>query len=616
LDPNERMPAERAGLQPAVPSGAEEGNAAGEDKAKPHQRLLRSKGFIPIVVVIALVVFVLLSPRIAGSPPRLDSITPSRGKQGDVMILTGRNFGPTRGTSEVRIAGASPTSSDYGEWTDTRISVTIPDEAASGIVYVLTKSGRSRGVLFVSQTEIPVLASGGARPGDPYIGNGSDRPINPAAAPVGAAITIYGMNFGLEKGSSEVYFSPSAGGESDASSSLDVSNLLPAQSYNLDYISWSDREITLRVPDGAGSGNVLVATDKGTSNFQYFDVSKGAGRTLYTAARKYSVQYAMDVRVTAASGENALYLWMPRIVPSPEQRRIQLVEQSPEPLLVNSGPALYEFTGLQKNGSYRASMSWMFDRYAVSTQVTTAEIPGYDTASELYRHFTEPDGLAPSASPEIQKAAAAAVGGEKNPWLKARRLYDWLLGQLSYAAAPAAPAAPAGTAAGTAAAAAPAAVGPLAALRLKRGDAFAFSSLYCALLRAASVPARMVAGYLVAESNQPTRRHFWNELYLPTVGWVPVDPTLGKERSLLPSTPAEDFDNRAFYFGNLDNRHITLSKGLEEVNQMNPTGKTRQRAELPWLLTVHEESAGALGAYTTTFEDLSVTGTYIRSILR
>jgi hypothetical protein len=595
VDPNERTPEERAGLQLSAAPAVTESDAAGEEKVKPHQRLLKSKGFIPSVVVIALVVFVLLSPRIAGSPPRLDSITPSRGKQGDVMILTGRNFGAPRGTSEVRIAGASPTSSDYGEWTDTRISVTIPDEAASGIVYVLTKSGRSRGMLFVSQTEIPVLASGSARPGDPYIGNGSDRPINPAAAPVGAAITIYGMNFGLEKRSSEVYFSPSAGGGSEAGGSLDVSNLLRAQDYNLDYISWSDREITLRVPDGAGSGNVLVATDKGTSNFQYFDVSKGAGRTLYAAPRKYSVQYAMDVHVTAASGENALYLWMPRIVPSPEQRRIQLVDQSPEPLMVNSGPALYEFTGLQKNGNYRVSMSWMFDRYEVGTQVTPAEIPAYDTASELYKHFTETDALAPSASLEIQKAAAAAVGGEKNPWLKARRLYDWLLGQVSYTAAPAT-----------------ASVDPLGALRLKRGDSFAFSSLYCALLRAALVPARMVAGYLVAESNQPTRRHFWNELYLPTVGWVPVDPTLGKERSLLPSTPAEDFDNRAFYFGNLDNRHITFSKGLEEVNQMNPMGRTRQRVELPWLLTVHEESAGALSAYTATFEDLSVTGTYIR----
>ena len=43
-------------------------------------------------------------------------------------------------------------------------------------------------------------------PGDPYIVNNSDNPIQPSAARVGDTITIYGMNFGLAKGSSEVYF--------------------------------------------------------------------------------------------------------------------------------------------------------------------------------------------------------------------------------------------------------------------------------------------------------------------------------------------------------------------------------------------------------------------------
>ena len=124
-----------------------------KDTIKPHQTILRSKGFIPTVVVVTLVVFVLLSPRMAGSPPRLESITPPRGKPGDVMILSGRNFGNPRETAEVRISGISPTSQDYTEWTDTRISVRIPDEATSGIVYVLTKSGRSGGLLFISHTE-------------------------------------------------------------------------------------------------------------------------------------------------------------------------------------------------------------------------------------------------------------------------------------------------------------------------------------------------------------------------------------------------------------------------------------------------------------------------------
>jgi transglutaminase-like putative cysteine protease len=579
---------DRGAHSPGAVPGDKGADAAEEkDKVKPHQRILRSKGFIPTVVVIALVVFVLLSPRMAGSPPRLESITPTRGKPGDVMILSGRNFGNPRETAEVRISGISPTSQDYTEWTDTRISVRIPDEATSGIVYILTKSGRSGGLLFTSQSDIPQPASGASRPGDPYIVN-KESPIQPSAARVGDLITIYGMNFGLEKGSSEVYFTWS-GLQNAAGGSLDLSNLLPARDYNLDYVSWSDREIQLHVPDGAASGNVLVKSDKGTSNAAYFVVNRGAGSKTYTTPRKYSVQYGMNVSVAAAAAENTLYIWMPRILPTAEQRTIESVSQDPPPLLDTTATSLYSFSNLQKGGRYRISMSWMFDRYAVSTQVNPGDVPPYITTSELYTRFTTPDRLVPSSSPDVMKAAAVAAGAEKNPWLKARRIYDWMLALVSYV---------------------PSAGDTTAALRSRKGNAFVYSSLYCALLRAAGVPARMVSGYLVGDSGQPARRHFWDEFYIETLGWVPVDPALADEKTLLPAPPAADFDARAYYFGNLDNQHVTFTKGLADVNQMNPSGSTREDRDLPYLLSIHEESVGGLTSYATGFDDLTVTGVY------
>jgi hypothetical protein len=569
--------------QALLPAEGEEG-AQGAGELKGYQKIIRSKQFIPTVVVVALVVFVLASPRMAGAPPRLESITPARGKPGDVMIITGRSFGQSRETSEVRISGVSPTSQDYLEWTDTRISLTIPDEVTSGIVYVLTQNGKSGGQLFISAADIPQVASGATRPGDPYIGS-SDNPIVPSAARVGDAITIYGMNFGLEKGSSEVYFTWS-GLQNAASGSLDLANCAPARDYNLDYVSWSDREIRLRVPDGAASGNVIVKTDKGTSNNAYFVVNKGVGAKSYTARRKYSVQYATTISVAGVSGENTLYLWMPLVLPTPEQRSIEPVAREPAPLLDAAAASLYAFTNLQKGGKYRVGMSWMFDRYAVETQVSSGDVPQYNTDTDLYRAFTAPDRLVLSGSPDVVKAAAAAAGGERNPWWKARRLYDWMMGQMAFNAS---------------------AGDPAAALRTRQGNAFVFSSLYCALLRASGIPARMVAGYLVGDAGDSARRHFWDEFYVETLGWVPVDPLLGDERPQAPSSVA---DNRAYYFGNLDNQHITFTKGLEEVSQMNPAGVVRANRELPCLLSITEEAVGGLASYSTSFEDLTVTGTY------
>ncbi len=563
-----------------------DGEPGGASPQKPHQRILKSKGFIPTVVVVGLILFVLLSSRLVGRPPQIDSITPTSGKPGDVMIITGRYFGPTRATSEVRISGISPTSSDYVEWTDTRISVTIPDEATSGIVYVITRNGRSGGLLFINRDQIPVLASGPAKPGEPYVSS-----IQPLAAQVGDQITISGMNFGLEKGSSEVYFTWAAGSAASANAGIDLSDLLAAREYNLDYVSWSDREIVLRVPDGAASGNVLVTSDKGKSNSVYFEVLSGAGTKYYTSPRKYSVRYGMNVTVNGASGDNTLYLWLPYVIQTPEQRKVQLVSQDPEPMLTTNGPALYSFSNLQKGGRYHLDVSFMFDRYAMETQVNPSKIAAsYNTTTDLYRRFTAPDLFVPSASPDIVKAASNIVGGEKNPYSKARKIYQWMISTLTVGDTPQEG-------------------DPLLLLRLKKGDDYSWAALFCALLRSSGIPSRMVAGYLAGETGQPARRHFWDEFYIETLGWVPVDCILamGKPQA---SGDASDTDPKTYYFGNLDNRHITLSKGLEDVNQMSPEGKTVLHKELPYLLTIQEEAVGGISSYTASFEDMTVSGTY------
>jgi hypothetical protein len=148
-------------------------------------------------------------------------------------------------------------------------------------------------------------------------------------------------------------------------------------------------------------------------------------------------------------------------------------------------------------------------------------------------------------------------------------------------------------------------------LKDRHADAFAYSALYCALARAAGVPTRMVSGYLVGEPGQPTRTHFWDEFYLETVGWVPVDPLLGDDGEQGVGVPLDpDVERRSFYFGSLDNQHLTFSRGLEEVAGMALDGRTRWRRDLPWLLSLHEEAVGAISSYTAVLDNLEVTGAY------
>jgi hypothetical protein len=578
-------PSERASpavIAAAIPPAGEEGEA----EPWTLRRIVHAKAFVPTVVVVGLVFIVLLSSRLAGRPPVVDAITPTAGKPGEVMIITGRWFGRERG--EVRIAGISPTSSDYSEWSDTRISVTIPEEAGSGLVHVVTSNGSSRGLLFINGDDIPVVAAGPGKAGEPYV-----TAIEPLAAKVSDTITISGMNFGLEKGASEVYFAWTGGAGTVTAVSSDLGQLAPARDYNLDYQSWSDREIVLRVPDGAASGNVLVTTDKGRSNSVYFETLAGAGLKFFSRPRTTTVQYGVSVHDVAASGGNTLFLWLPRVIQTPEQRKIQLVHQAPEPVVGDhNNVALFRLENLVRGDREDVVISFMYERYQVETQVTAAKVPlTYAATADLAARFTAADVLVPSTAPDIVKAASTAAGAEKNPFLKARRIYEWMLNLMSRG--------PSGRA-----------TNAVAVLKAKRGDAFAYSTLFCALLRAAKVPSRMVAGALVGDTGQRTLPHYWDEFFIETVGWIPVDPLLGDE-DLDVGLPADpEADRRKFYFGNLDNRHLTFSKGIDEVSRMSPDGQAVRRADFPWLASIHEEAVGALTSWTTTFEGVEVTGVY------
>ena len=58
-----------------------------------------------------------------------------------------------------------------------------------------------------------------------------------------------------------------------------------------------------------------------------------------------------------------------------------------------------------------------------------------------------------------------------------------------------------------------------------------FTHLMLATLRIRRIPCRYVSGYLHVErkSGEPSQSHAWIELYSPTHGWVPFDPTHDRE---------------------------------------------------------------------------------------
>lgn len=104
--------------------------------------------------------------------------------------------------------------------------------------------------------------------------------------------------------------------------------------------------------------------------------------------------------------------------------------------------------------------------------------------------------------------------------------------------------------------------GALSAIRAARGVCDEYATLFTAISRALNLPARVVTGYWIDEplkqeswNDISDKAHAWAEFYLPTVGWIPVEPTLIYSTYNGVRTPNHE------YFANLKTDEIHLLYG-------------------------------------------------------
>jgi hypothetical protein len=161
--------------------------------------------------------------------PAITSLNPTSGRVGTSVTITGTNFGSSIGS--VTFNGTAVTGGI--SWTPTRIDVSVPNGATTGNVVVTAGGLSSNGVSF---TVIP----------GPAITN-----LNPTTGSVGTSVEISGASFGTPQGSSTVTFNGTV-----ASPTL-----------------WSSNLITVPVPNGATTGNVVVTVVGVPSNAVNFTVT-------------------------------------------------------------------------------------------------------------------------------------------------------------------------------------------------------------------------------------------------------------------------------------------------------------------------------------------------------
>lgn len=542
------------------------------------------------IVLLAIVIPLVFFNGADDNEPEIKSISPQIGAPGSVMTISGSGFGNERDTSFVEIGGSSLTSSSYLSWSATEIKVQLPANVQDGLVYVVTKRGRSQPEVFANKNNIPMaITQVGVQTTLPLIESESPQKIA-----VGQVLTITGSNFGSIRGeNSFVYFTPSGGINKNSDSQDLDSSYIRALEQDFDYEFWSNTEIRVRVPDGAASGNFFVKTDKGVSNQRNLTVTTNLGKKDFPEKRQYLVQLSADISDVDMGANSLITLRVPRPQPSSQQRGITVTEFVPQPIFqdynksvihqLNASQITQEKTGF--------SQTFVIPVYSVETSIQADKVQKFsDTTRLLYKVYTTPDSCIPSDDEALVQLAKTIVGKESNPYKQAQLIYNYmlenyqLLNQLQ-----------------------PKDIPSVSLISALQGDVYDFAIIFTALCRATGIPAIPVSGILV-DNAKNVQNHWWSEIYLENFGWLPVDVALaaGLEFDL----PGEIENPREFYFGNLDLHHIAFSRGWNDIHPTIITNKTVYRPKTYGLQSIWEETTTGTINYSSFWSDPVVLGIY------
>jgi transglutaminase-like putative cysteine protease len=507
------------------------------------------------------------------------------GSSGEPLTIRGANFGRERDTSYVTIAGAQPTGTAYIDWQDGEITVKVPEFSEAGLVYAHVRGRKSNGLLYANRAALPVRTTETAAAGGhgPVIAS-----ITPKAAEIGALISVSGSGFGSARGNGGVFFSWNALKPVSAPAEAMSLEFIEASQSDFGIELWTDREIRVNVPDGAVSGNVEVRTAKGISPPLFIDLSNRPGSKTFHDKRSFIVSVSVNVKTKTAQTPNTLYLWVPRPASSSSQRNTELLSSSTEPFIENyRGTSLFKLDNLTAPGDTQLNVLWKVEVYSVETSIRPVSIKQESKSPVRDTYLRSSDQL-PSDDARIKNQVTAILGREANPYIKAQRIYEWMLAEFTFR---------------------PGVTGGdiFTALGRKQADFYTSVMLYCALLRCAGVPCLPVAGALVSRNRQ-TAVHWWAEFWIDGFGWIPVDPAMGA--GAVSSHFVDTPDRAAYYFGNIDSQRIAFSRGFSNLAQMDPRGRTVTHSRSYSLQNLWEEAVGGIEAYSSLWGDVTITGMY------
>lgn len=259
----------------------------------------------------------------------------------------------------------------------------------------------------------------------------------------------------------------------------------------------------------------------------------------------YSGTATLNLERSELPETGVLKLWLPLPIETPSQKEVEILSITPGEYLAREpdtnadiGIAYFEVPLDSLDGDLNITIIFRYTAYEVRGAVDPGRVGEYDVESELYQRYTSPSANI-ALTPQTRELAMQVVGNEINPYLKAQKLYWFVVNGTTYDFMPHITMHELG-------------IPESEYVREhKIGDCGSQSMFFAALCRSVGIPARAIGGYQLITG--ATGSHFWAEFYIPGYGWLPADVTVAEVSEWWYGVPEDKvMQYKAFYFGNND----------------------------------------------------------------
>jgi len=290
-----------------------------------------------------------------------------------------------------------------------------------------------------------------------------------------------------------------------------------------------------KTPDVTNDG---VVTDMRVHAKNALEARKKSDSPLVTPQR-FRIDFTLAVKPGEVPKGRMIRCWLPFPKECPTQKDIRIIGSVPEKAFIAPNESQQRTVYLEQpsrgDEPTTFSLSFEYTAYAFVEPVDPNKIKPYDTNSEIYKTYTAERPPHIVFTPDIRSWARDICGNETNPYLKAKKIFEWVCenipwsGAIEYSL-----------------------VRNLSMRTLlrKTGDCGMQGLLFISLCRAIGIPARWQSGW----SLRPAREnmHDWTQIYIEPYGWLYSDPSHGFIES-------EDPEIKWFNFGNFDRYRLIVN---------------------------------------------------------